>query len=141
MSADRLHAARIDRTGLSTVSGDPAAVFPWWSFTKTVIAACALRLAEDGLLDLDAPLPDQPYSMGQLLQHRAGVANYGGIGAYHKAVARGDPHWPRERLLTEAGADRLLFVPGMGWAYSNIGYLFARERIETVSGRSLARLV
>lgn len=141
MAGDRLHAVRIDRTGLATVSGDPAAVFPWWSFTKTVIAACALRLAEDGRLDLDAPLPDRPYSTAHLLQHRAGVANYGGIRAYHAAVARGDPPWPRDRLLTAAGADRLLFAPGTGWAYSNIGYLFARERIETVSGRSLARLV
>ena len=36
------------------------------------------------------PLPDRPYTLRQLLQHRAGVANYGALSAYHDAVARND---------------------------------------------------
>ena len=35
---------------------------PWWSFTKTVLAATALSLVRDGLSRLDDPLLDQPYT-------------------------------------------------------------------------------
>lgn len=30
-------------------------VIPWWSFTKTVLAAAALSLVRDGLIQLDDP--------------------------------------------------------------------------------------
>ena len=38
------------------VGGSSVAIVPWWSFTKTLIAACALRLGERGQLDLDSCL-------------------------------------------------------------------------------------
>lgn len=114
------------------------AVVPWWSFTKTLIAACALRLVEDGRLALDAPLATGPYTLRDLLQHRAGVGDYGGLAEYHKAVARGDPPWPVHELLDRIPRDRLLFEPGTGWAYSNVGYLLVRRLIEDASGTGLA---
>ena len=80
--------ARIDANGGPEISADQARV-PWWSFTKTVIAAGALALVRDGQLALDEPLANRPYSLRQLLQHRAGVTNYGELPAYHDAVARG----------------------------------------------------
>lgn len=113
------------------------AVVPWWSFTKTLIAACALRLVEDGRLALDAPLATGRFTLRQLLQHRAGVGNYGGLADYHAAVARGDPPWPVAELLTRIPADRLLFAPGTGWAYSNAGYLLVRQLIEDACGTGL----
>jgi CubicO group peptidase (beta-lactamase class C family) len=111
---------------------------PWWSFTKTVLAVAALRLVEAGRLELDAPRPGRPYTLRQLLTHRAAVPDYGGLAAYHEAVARNEDAWSRERLLDAAGADRLLFEPGAGWAYSNIGYLFVREALEDATGLTLA---
>ncbi|MFO1047424.1 MAG: serine hydrolase domain-containing protein [Geminicoccaceae bacterium] len=114
------------------------AVVPWWSFTKTLIAACALRLVEDGRLALDSPLATVSYTLRHLLQHRAGVGNYGGLAEYHAAVARGDPPWPVRELLDRIPADRLLFEPGTGWAYSNIGYLLVRKLIEDACGTGLA---
>lgn len=105
-------------------------IFPWWSFTKTVLAIAALRLVEAGKLELDVPRPNKSYSLRQLLLHRAGVPNYGQLGAYHAAVDRGEDAWPRERLLEAARADTLDFEPGAGWNYSNIGYLFVRDAIE-----------
>ena len=44
---------------------------PWWSFTKTVIAAACLRAAGDGLLSLDEPLPAGGYTLRRLLRHEA----------------------------------------------------------------------
>jgi CubicO group peptidase (beta-lactamase class C family) len=113
------------------------AILPWWSFTKTVTAACAFKLAEQGRLDLDAPLAGKPFTLRQLLAHRAGVRDYGGIAAYHAAVARGDTPWPVEELLARARSDELLFPPGQGWSYSNIGYLFVSQAIERATDSSL----
>lgn len=113
-------------------------MFPWWSFTKTVLAICALRLVEEGRLDLDTSRPGKPYTLRHLLQHRAGVRDYGSVKAYHNAVAQNDIPWSREHLLDAVDADRLDFPPGTGWAYSNIGYLFVREAIEEATGLPLA---
>lgn len=132
-----IHSAVLADDGIVRVQGDPDAIFPWWSFTKTVIAAAALRLAEEGRLSLDETLRDRPHTLGQLLQHTAGVPNYGGLPEYQAAVAAGEAPWGREELLRRVRADRVEFLPGQGWAYSNVGYLFARERIEACAGADL----
>jgi D-alanyl-D-alanine carboxypeptidase len=130
MQTRACHSAWIAADGSIGVAGAVHARFPWWSFTKTALAICALRLVEEGRLELDACRPGKPYTLRQLLQHRAGVPNYGSLTAYHEAVARNDPPWSRVRLLDAVGGDRLDFRPGTGWAYSNVGYFFVREIIE-----------
>ena len=137
MTDPHFHAARISADGSVSTSGAGEAIFPWWSFTKTVLAVAALRLVEQGRLDLDAPRPGKPYSLRQLLNHRAGVPNYGRLAAYHEAVARGEDAWSRERLLRAVEAEALDFPPGSGWAYSNVGYLIAREAVEEAAGLPL----
>jgi len=124
------HAAWLTADGRVHTDGAAAALFPWWSFTKTALASCALRLVEEGLLALDAPRPGKPFTLRQLLQHRAGVPNYGSLRSYHEAVAREDAPWPRDKLLQAVRAERLDFAPGTGWTYSNVGYLFVRDAIE-----------
>ncbi len=114
---------------------------PWWSFTKTVIAAAALVLVRDGRLALDAPMAGKPYTLHQLLQHRAGVANYGELGDYHRAVAQRQRAWPVQELLMRTNADRLIYPPGEGWAYSNIGYLLVRQLIERTTGDELGSAI
>ncbi len=103
-----------------------------------MLAICALRLVEEGRLDLDAFRPGKTYTLRHLLQHRAGVPNYGSLKAYHEAVALNDAPWSREHLLKMVDADRLDFPPGTGWAYSNTGYMFVREAIEEATDQSLA---
>lgn len=114
-----------------------ATMVPWWSFTKTVMAASALVLVAQGRLALDNPLAGHPHSLRHLLGHTAGVANYGGLAAYHEAVTGGAAPWPAAELLERCEAERLRFAPGEGWAYSNIGYLFVRRAIEEASGENL----
>lgn len=134
MIRGEFHTAWTRGDGLSGVAGSCSSLFPWWSFTKTILSICALRLAEDHLLSLDTLRPNKPYTLRQLLQHRAGVPNYGSLKTYHEAVARKDTPWPRDRLLDAVGRDRLDFPPGTGWGYSNIGYMFVREAIEEATG-------
>lgn len=113
-------------------------LIPWWSFTKTVIAVLVLRLHERGRLDIDRPVAGQPFRPAQLLRHEAGLPDYGGLAAYHADVAAGRDPWPRDRLRQAAAADRLLFVPGHGWAYSNLGYLLLAELVEAAVDQPLS---
>ncbi|MBN9022462.1 MAG: beta-lactamase family protein [Rhizobiales bacterium] len=132
-------------SGDITGGSDPGTALPWWSFTKTVLAIAALRLVEDGRLELDGKRPGKPYTLRQLLQHQAGVPNYGGLEAYHRAIARRETPWSREELLERVSGDALVFEPGTGWQYSNVGYMFVREAIEeatdTTLGEALRMLV
>lgn len=116
-------------------------VVPWWSFTKTLIAAAALALARDGMLRLDDRLPGRPYTLRLLLQHRAGLTDYGGLERYHDAVSRDEAAWPRQALMQAADAERLRYEPGQGWGYSNIGYLIARQHLEALCGENLNALL
>jgi D-alanyl-D-alanine carboxypeptidase len=138
VETNSFHSASVQIDGTASIKGTATARFPWWSFTKTALAICALRLVEEGLVDLDALCPGKPFTLRQLLQHRAGVPEYGRLHSYHEAVARLDPPWPREHLLQAVAADRLDFEPGTGWAYSNVGYLFVRDTIEQITGLDLA---
>jgi CubicO group peptidase (beta-lactamase class C family) len=110
---------------------------PWWSLTKTALAAGALVLVTEGRLALDAYLRPRPYTLRQLLQHTAGVPNYGDLAEYHQAVERGEAPWSREDLLRRVAVDRLVFPPGHGWAYSNVGYLLVRSLVEEATGEEL----
>jgi CubicO group peptidase (beta-lactamase class C family) len=139
MEGRSVHAAWLVGDAPVRVAGAAFAVLPWWSFTKTVLAAAAMRLVEGGQLELDAPRPGKPYTLRQLLTHRAGVPNYGGLDAYHEAVARGEDAWSRKRLLEAVHADRLDFAPGTAWAYSNVGYLFVRDAVEEAAGLPLGK--
>jgi D-alanyl-D-alanine carboxypeptidase len=115
--------------GSNPTRGESDALFPWWSITKAVLAAGVLRLADSGRLSLDNFYRDRPFTIRQLLQHTAGLNTYGGA-PYRAAVAACDPVWSVAELLARVNADRLIFSPGEGWAYSNVGYLFVRQLIE-----------
>ena len=110
---------------------------PWWSFTKTLIAAACLRLAEAGRLELDQPLEPHPFTARQLLGHRSGLGDYGRLDSYRAAVAASGAPWPDAIVLDQVPADRLLFDPGAGFAYSNVGYLMLRRCLETRQGGGL----
>ncbi len=122
-------------------SGSTASLFPWWSFTKTVLATCVLRLWEEGRLDLYERLPGRRFTPFHLLQNRSGVPDYGRLPDYHAAVARRERPWSREELLERVPPGQLEFEPGSGWSYSNIGYMFVRELIEAQTGQDLGAAV
>ena len=74
MKDEPFFTARIDANGGPESCADQARV-PWWSFTKTALAAAALQLVARGQLGLDDRIDGRPYTLRQLLQHRAGVPN------------------------------------------------------------------
>lgn len=115
----------------------PDVTVPWWSFTKTVLAAAALSLVRDGLIGLDERVPEGPFTLRQLLRHEAGLADYSELADYHTAVARHETPWSAAEMLQRLDATRLRYAPGDGWRYSNVGYLFIARLIARVTGLRL----
>jgi CubicO group peptidase (beta-lactamase class C family) len=110
---------------------------PWWSLSKTAIAAAALVLVQRGRLALDELLFGHEFTLRQLLHHTAGVPDYGALAEYHQAVASGLPPWSRTELLARVDAQRLRSKPGTRFVYSNVGYTVVRGLIEGATGSHL----
>ena len=102
-------------------------LFQIGSISKSFIALAVLALADQGRIDLDAPvgrylpeaaLPPAPITVAQLLSHTSGMA--------HDA-----PEFPR------GGDGRLWtgFAPGAKFSYSNIGFILLGRVVERVTGQ------
>lgn len=141
MSHRKSHTYWITASEEHRESDVPEAMFPYWSFTKTVLAICALKLVEEGRLTLDAPLEGAAYTLRQLLNHASGLPDYGQFPEYGAAVRAGGEPWPRDEMLRTALAKGMLFAPEQGWSYSNIGYMFIKELIERTEDKPLADLI
>jgi len=116
-------------------------VVPWWSFTKTVLAATALSLVRDGRIRLDDAVLDQPFTLRQLLRHEAGLADYSELADYHTAVANNEGAWSVGEMMQRLEGARLRYSPGTGWCYSNVGYYLIGKLIEQVTELSLEEAV
>lgn len=123
------------------------------SATKTFTAVVALQLAEEGLLDLDAPIEQylpgvirgegvdaSAISARQLLQHTSGLPEYGDLVAADPFAVRDSYRSPRDMVdfALQRPAD---FAPGERHQYSNTGYLVLGLLIERLSERPLAEQI
>ena len=136
-----------DPVARTPVSG--CTTFNAFSVTKTFTAAAILQLAEQGRLDLDAPvaqylegLPcdDRP-TIRQTLTDTGGFPNPNPLRWVHLAeehAAFDNVGFVRE-VLRKHG--RLKSPPGGSVAYSNIGYLLLGEVVKRVSGQHYVEYV
>ena len=119
------------------------ALLQTFSISKTLFAIVALRLAEEGALDLDGAVPGCPAGVTprRLLNHTAGVPDYGMVPAYHETV-RTTPGraWTRAEFMAHT-VDASGFSPPGAFAYSNTGYMLLREAVEQVSGQPMGALL
>jgi hypothetical protein len=121
-----------------------------YSINKTLLAAVALSLVEDGRLALDATLdrfvPEVPHAaritVEQLLRHTAGIPNYGATPAYHEAVrTHPETPWSFEEFAAQTWRGGLQFEPGERFEYSNPGYMLVRAVVEQAGGTTYAELL
>jgi D-alanyl-D-alanine carboxypeptidase len=129
---------------------DHEPAFLAYSITKTLTAVLILKLAEAGRLRLDDRLvkwfpqiahADQ-ITLRHLLNHTGGIPDYGRLPAYHEAVQSSpSAPWSFERFAAETFDKGLSFEPGLGWAYSNPGYMLLARIAEEVTGASYRALV
>ncbi len=130
------------------------------SVTKTFVAVAALRLVEQGRLDLDAPigplldpatsglLADDGYDLDRitvrrLLNHTAGLFDFAASDAYDD-VNTDDPghRWTRaEQLRFAVDHGDPLAEPGEEYHYDDTGYLLVGEIIERITGQTLPAAV
>ncbi len=132
----------------ASASEEPA--FLTYSITKTFTAALLLGLRDEGRVSLEDRLARwfprvagaDRIALRQLLNHTAGVPDYGALAAYHEAV-RASPSspWPFERFAAETFDKALSFEPGSSWAYSNPGYMLLKRIAEEVLGASYATMI
>jgi D-alanyl-D-alanine carboxypeptidase len=125
--------------------------FSLYSITKTVIATMILRLIEgresivlDDTLQAYFPLLpiETPVPIRHVLNHTSGLSSYGTTREYHDAIrAHPDTPWTDDEFLERTIASELLFLPGHGWRYSNIGYLLLRQLLEQETGVSFPNIV
>jgi D-alanyl-D-alanine carboxypeptidase len=129
----------------------PAARFRVGSVTKSLVATVALQLVGRGRLGLDDPverwLPGlvpngEAITLRMLLNHTSGLFNYTDDQAWlEQLIANPTRRWTPRQLVAVATAHPPTFPPGMGWSYSNTGYIVAGLVLERATGRPLERLV
>jgi CubicO group peptidase (beta-lactamase class C family) len=118
------------------------------SLTKLFTANLVYRFADDGRIDLSAPLPplaslpDFPYGLGitphQLLSHTSGLVNYRDTDVY-----RADPeavYDPVSGVMASAGQE-LANDPGKAHLYSSTNFLVLGLLLEDVTGRPVGDLL
>ncbi|MFT4604139.1 MAG: CubicO group peptidase (beta-lactamase class C family) [Rhodothermales bacterium] len=135
---------------------DRNTVFQVASLSKWVSAFGVMKLVEQGLLDLDAPVDDyltrwhlppsefdnRRVTVRRILSHTAGIAD--GLG--YSGFEPGTPTQPIEESLTKAsdadegisGAVHVGMEPGSGFEYSGGGYTLLQLVVEEVTGQTFA---
>jgi D-alanyl-D-alanine carboxypeptidase len=126
-----------------SVPGTPDTRYYVGSITKPFTAAAILRLADQGLLDLDHEvsryLPeldssDAPISLRHLLNHTSGMA--GPQQVAQKFLNRRHLEFTREELIQLVRGEPRVSRPGEQMAYNNLGYVLLGIVVERVSGRT-----
>lgn len=117
------------------------------SISKVFTAMAALQLAEQGRLNLDAPLADVlpgfrmrsrfadagPVTPRQILRHRAGLPTDWAQGMWS------DTPEPFGRLVAHLQDEYLATPPDQLYAYSNVGFSLLGAAIERITGEPFAR--
>jgi D-alanyl-D-alanine carboxypeptidase len=127
-----------DRTVVARTYGAAPAGSLWaiGSIGKSVTAVLALQLADEGVLDLHAPVTEyagwldylSPITLHHLLTHTAGL------------IASSD-RAPASTYDVIALADTERIAPGEHFHYSDVGYRAVGVVLESVTGRSYGELV
>jgi len=129
------------------------------SIGKTFIAATVLALADQRLLNLDAPLSrylsdkgwfeqlprGERITIRQLLNHTSGLPDHvhdaDFSAAFGRRYALDTPPFSPDELIGFIFNAPVLFEPGRGWSYSDTGFVLLGLVIENVTGDSWSREV
>ncbi|MFD8993509.1 serine hydrolase domain-containing protein [Streptomyces abikoensis] len=112
------------------------------SQTKTFTAVVVLQLADEGKVELDAPIDrylpgvvagngydGTKISVRQILQHTSGISEKAG-----KPKADPDGTYSLRETIRAGLTNPPLFAPGTSWSYSNTNFLVAGMLIEQLTG-------
>lgn len=137
-------------------TSEPVRADEYWriaSITKPMVSAVVLRLVEQGLVELDAPVSRylgagwaQGYSLdgvdygdqvtiAQVLSHTEGFKEYAfDPGFYLLVTSRLDVPMTPQEVVGWAVGEGPQYVPGTGYLYNTVGHVVAGLVIEAVTG-------
>jgi CubicO group peptidase (beta-lactamase class C family) len=132
------------KTGREVAANDPVRIA---SISKLIMALATMRLAEEGVVDLDADVsqylgysvrspgfPDTPVTLAQLLSHRSGLRDAGGyvipLGESLEEQLKNSESWYADAPPGEAP-----------FAYANIGSPVVASVLEAASGERFDALL
>ncbi|HEY8583847.1 MAG TPA: serine hydrolase domain-containing protein, partial [Capillimicrobium sp.] len=119
------------------------------SVTKMVVAALALRLADEGALTLDDPVDrwvdgvpnGDRITVRMLLAHRSGLREYFGDAAIRRALRDATHRWTRAEVVDAIRRGRPQAEPGGAFAYRNTNYVLLGEVLERAAGVDVETLL
>jgi CubicO group peptidase (beta-lactamase class C family) len=157
-----IHAGRIEWArgfGVTAIGGSdvtPRTLFQAASISKPVTAVAALRLVQEGKLDIDVDVnrylknwkiptndfTDQhPVTLRELLSHTAGMTVHGFAGYPSSSmlptltqILDGRPTANSPPIVVDA-------VPGNNWRYSGGGYVVVQQLLDDVTGMPFDKLM
>jgi CubicO group peptidase (beta-lactamase class C family) len=125
------------------VEARPDTIYDMASCSKLYTSVVVVRLAEQGRVDVDAPvrtyLPDfdrtdpakTPITVKNLLTHTSGMKPWMDLGPYPDNDAR----------MAAIYAQPLVFAPGTDYVYSDLNLITVGRMLEEITGEGLDRLV
>ncbi len=125
-------------------------VYPISSVSRTFAGLLALRLEDQGLLDLDAPISaygidlpadKQSISVRHLLQHTHGLEDFYHSDDYVVDTGKSMDDSTTEELISWSLSQPLQSQPGDAWAYGLAGYVILAQIFERVGERPFTELV
>jgi CubicO group peptidase (beta-lactamase class C family) len=115
------------------------------SLAKQITGACAAFLAQDGTLDVEAPisgwLPELPrwsrtIRVRHLVHHTAGLPTTDAV--WEQMTSAGETDWTSDGVIAALTTmHELEHQPGAAYAYSNVGYICLARIVERLSGDDL----
>jgi CubicO group peptidase (beta-lactamase class C family) len=136
-----------DREG--ELGATPHTTYRLGSISKPITATALMRLAQTGLIDLDAPIERylgglslryyegsrDEVTVRRVLQHRAGLPPYDQVFYLDEEVER------RSFAETVRRYGIVAFEPGWSFVYSNLGYMLLARAVEVATGFDFAPFV
>ena len=119
-----------------TVPVTAETLFQSGSLGKQFTAAAVLALAEEGRVDLDAPVTrylEEAPAAWEAITLRHLLTHTSGVGAYEPRVDFRKDYTEAELVQEIAGAEPA-FAPGTEWSYSNSGYVLLGIVVSRVTG-------
>ncbi len=117
--------------------------FRWASMSKSLTAVAAMKLRENGKLDLNASArsyvasyPHAGVNVAHVLQNRSGVGHYAQMDSAYAEWREKEENYPKNQAWNAANAvnifqeSPLLFTPGAKYLYSTFGFILAGAVVE-----------
>ncbi|URW75629.1 beta-lactamase family protein [Sphingomonas donggukensis] len=131
----------------SAVPITPTTQFRWGSASKWLTSVAVLRLAERGVLSIDAPiktyLPDFRHDTGDRVLLRHLLSNTSGVPDLLSRELASEPGLRTSSATAAAmvarfGAGDPTFAPGQGWDYAALNWVIVAAIVERLTGTPLA---